>query len=168
MKKLFVAIFAFISIQGKAQVHGEIAIDGTFGNMVLHSPKITGSYEGIEIAYRQTFTYFGHNYWEIQTFNTDLTRLHWGRDTTSRGQFKPEYGLMGGVGIKVIGNDKFRITIVPQIGLSYSNQFNPIARGILRVNWGIVELSGGVQYRIPWSRMYPGRPWIGLGVTQKL
>lgn len=171
MKKLgILCIGMILSIHARSQsmsgITGEIAVNASYGSKVFHSPELNGNYEGLAVSYRQR-SFLKQNYWEIQVWNTDLTRLMYGKDTTTRGVMKAEYGIAAGYGFHLIGHSNFNITLVPQLVYSYSRQSNFITRETLRLNWNHAEFSIGNQDRIPWGRNYPNRIWFGMGITQK-
>jgi hypothetical protein len=168
-----------------------IAIDVNYGSKAYNRPlPVNGSYEGLTIAYRTNFTYFSEGwlqpkYWEIQVWNSDLTHLKFHNDTASLNSFGAEYGLGTGVAFNLLSINKLNINLTPQIGFVYDtkgtidatytnivfrNHFNPIARGMILINYSHAYLVAGISHQfnsLSNTNNYLNKAWIGIGVTQR-
>jgi len=151
-----------------AQHKSDIAVYGTFGSK-SSSPvfgNVNGNFNGLEVSYRENH---GRFYNEFQVWNADLGRLYIGSDTTTRGFMGHEYGGAFGIGYNFIQHNSFSVSVIPQVGFAIGNHIYSVGRGILRVNWRIVEMSITDAYETtPFTiHGYLNRVYVGFGFRQK-
>lgn len=192
MKKIIILLLlAAVSIKTWGQTNSYlINLNVTYG-IKPHSPyDINGSFEGIELEYRKNINYDSFTppkflrYWEIQVWNTDLEHLTLSHDTATTQAFGMEFGIAGGIGLGLLKTKNISVVFTPQLGGVYDTQntdrshyanniivthFNPVARGILRIDYKMIELSVGDSYQynpLINSHTYFNKIWFGIGMTQ--
>lgn len=179
MKKLITLLLVVIGLQAAAQT---ATIEANYGSDAMSRPvKLHGGYEGLAISYRWERP---KGYFEVQVWNTDLTRLHSGKDSSSYNSFGAEYGIGAGWGFQVFRVGEVSLNIITQVGLTYNNGgttdshygavfqdrvLKPVIRGMVQLNCGIGFLTFGSEYETSSfinNRPYINRFWFGIGVRQ--
>lgn len=164
--KAFILILLLLPMVVLGQEHqSDIALIGIFGSRVYSKLPINGSYEGIDISYRKSYT--NRLSLDIGVFNTDYNHLMMGKDTSSVGSFGIEYGVHAGVDFRVLNMGRMWVSISPELGYIYNTtnvyeKFYPAERMLLKLNYREFELLMGSSHQVNMNKVY-----LGFGFTQR-
>lgn len=184
MKPLLTLLLACFAGIAMAQSQYSVSIEGNYGWRAYNRPiPFNGKYEGTTISWNHQIKQT-NNWWTMQLWNTDLTRLQHSLDTTTRNAFGAEYGVGTGLAYSCMRRGQWSLYVMPTAGITYTthgaidatyndrvmpHSINPVLRTQFVLNYKMFFLTYGISHQFEsftTTNTYHERTWFGIGIRQ--